>query len=81
MKNITENKNIVIVVKTQFEAEFSRADVPSFIFSYKIHIIKRKWLISGWIRPLIKLIGKNYSKFPEAKTLINILAVNYHTSL
>ncbi|MFT6715578.1 MAG: ApaG protein [Saprospiraceae bacterium] len=56
MKNITENKNIVIVVKTQFEAEFSRADVPSFIFSYKIQITnnnsfpvkieKREWMIT-----------------------------------
>ncbi|MFT6745919.1 MAG: ApaG protein [Glaciecola sp.] len=56
MKNITRNSNIVIAVKTVFEAEFSRADVPSFIFSYKISITnnnpfpvkleKREWMIT-----------------------------------
>lgn len=56
MENITTNKNINIKVKTQFEAEFSRADVPSFIFSYKITIKnnntfpvkleKREWTIT-----------------------------------
>jgi len=56
MKNITTNSNILIEVKTQFEAEFSRADVPSFIFSYKITITnnnefsvklqKREWMIT-----------------------------------
>ena len=56
MKKITTNSNIVIEVKTHFEAEFSRADVPSFIFSYRISITnnnpfpvkleKREWMIT-----------------------------------
>jgi ApaG protein len=56
MKNIMTNSNIYIEVKTQFEAEFSRADVPSFIFSYRITITnnndfsvklqKREWMIT-----------------------------------
>jgi ApaG protein len=51
-----ENKHIIVKVSTNFESDFSRADVPSFIFSYHITIKntnpfpvkleKREWTIT-----------------------------------
>lgn len=56
MKDITTEQNIEILVDTVFEAEFSKPDIPSFIFSYKISIynhnpfpvqvLSREWLIT-----------------------------------
>jgi len=67
MKNITTNKNIIVEVKTHFEADFSRADVPSFIFSYHITITnnnpfpvkleKREWMITDSNGEIITVKG------------------------
>ena len=68
MENITTNSNITIEVLTHFEAEFSRADVPSFIFSYKISITnnnsfpvkleKREWMITDSNGEVIMVKGE-----------------------
>ena len=56
MENISTSRNIEIQVATTFESEFSKPELPSFIFSYKItiknnnnfpvQILNREWIIT-----------------------------------
>ena len=56
MEDISTSRNINIQVETTFESEFSKPDLPSFIFSYKItiknknpfsvQVLNREWIIT-----------------------------------
>lgn len=56
MENISTSKNIDIQVATTFESEFSKPELPSFIFSYRItiknnnnfavQVLNREWIIT-----------------------------------
>ncbi len=68
MNNTETKQNIEIKVDSMYEAEFSKPDIPSFIFSYKITIVNhnpfpvkllnREWFITDSNGEIVTVQGE-----------------------